>query len=397
LLRKLVKISESIRTLFLLLVIHALAITARRKPKGQKSKILIVRLDAIGDFILWLDAAKEIRNHYPPKNYEITLLGNQAWTSLAKELPYFDSVWPLVRYKYLRNPFYSYTVLKRIYQECFDIAINVTYSREFQLGDIIIKASGADERVGFLGDMENMERWKKNISDHWYTRLIPAQQNPLMELARNAELIRGLCSSEYHARVPQLPVLGNVPETFAVKDYYVIFPGAGSALRQWPLPNFRTIAEKIYQKTGWIGVVCGGPGEEALGNVIAEGTTALLQNWIGQTSLPQLVAVISGAKLLVSNETSAVHIAAAVSVPAVCILGGGHFGRFMPYQVYDGTDITIPNPVFSKMECFGCNWDCLRQPLINKTAPCICAISVDDVWKVIADILKKNDTVDNSP
>ena len=391
LLRTLVNFSESIRTLFLLLFIHALAITARRKPKGQKRKILIIRLDAIGDFILWLDAAKEIRSHYPPKNYEITLLGNQAWTSLASELPYFDTVWALARFKYLRNPLYSYNMLKRIYEEGFDIAINVTYSREFQLGDIIVKASGASERIGSQGDTENIERWKKNISDRWYTHLIPAQHNPLMELERNAEFIRGLCSSDFRTHVLQLPVLSSAPDTFHVKDYYVIFPGAGSVARQWPLPNFRALVEKIYRKTGWIGIVCGGPGEELLGTAILEGTGAPLQNWIGRTSLPQLAAVISGAKVIIANETSAVHIAAAVSVPAICILGGGHFGRFMPYRVDDGANVLLPLPVFYKMECFGCKWNCIHEPSINKTAPCICAISVDDVWHVLLELLKINE------
>ena len=37
-------------------------------PFRKEKSILIVRLDAIGDFIIWLDAAKEIKKHFPDKH-----------------------------------------------------------------------------------------------------------------------------------------------------------------------------------------------------------------------------------------------------------------------------------------------------------------------------------------
>ena len=64
----------------------------------QKNKfdlVLIVRQDAIGDFILWLNTAKEYRKLYPPNKYEIILIGNASWTGLADNLPYWDQVFPI--------------------------------------------------------------------------------------------------------------------------------------------------------------------------------------------------------------------------------------------------------------------------------------------------------------
>ena len=58
-----------------------------------KKHIVLIRLDAIGDFIIWLDSAKEFRVIYPSER--IVLIANSSWASLAKTMPYWDEVLPL--------------------------------------------------------------------------------------------------------------------------------------------------------------------------------------------------------------------------------------------------------------------------------------------------------------
>jgi ADP-heptose:LPS heptosyltransferase len=81
--------------------------------------------------------------------------------------------------------------------------------------------------------------------------------------------------------------------------------------------------------------------------------------------------------MIIGSETSAMHIAAAVSTPSVCLLGGGHFGRFVPYPV--NVEGVVPSPVFHKMECYGCNWQCTQSHEAGQPVPCISAISVEKV------------------
>ena len=109
----------------------------------------------------------------------------------------------------------------------------------------------------------------------------------------------------------------------------------------------------------------------------------------GKTSLQQLTTIIAGAQLLVSNETSAVHIAAAVGVPSVCIVGGGHYGRFVPYDEKVGDHRPLPLVATRKMECFGCNWVCKFHPAKGKPMPCIEEIPVDTVWNLSAAVLTR--------
>ena len=79
-----------IRSLFYILF-DSIALWVTKDPKQNQLKmVLLIRQDAIGDFILWLDTAKEYRKYFPPENYKIILIGNELWFDLAKELPFWD-------------------------------------------------------------------------------------------------------------------------------------------------------------------------------------------------------------------------------------------------------------------------------------------------------------------
>ena len=80
-------------------------------------------------------------------------------------------------------------------------------------------------------------------------------------------------------------------------------------------------------------------------------------------------------------------MAAAVGVPSVCIVGGGHFGRFMPYDVQPEPDRPLPLVASRAMECFGCNWTCKFHPARNKPMPCIEGVSIDTVWQLTHSLL----------
>src|SRR5689334_14397281 len=66
-----------------------------RRTPGERTPVLVVRLDAIGDFVLWLDAARGLRCLYPANRYRLVLVGNALWTELAAVQPLFDEVIPI--------------------------------------------------------------------------------------------------------------------------------------------------------------------------------------------------------------------------------------------------------------------------------------------------------------
>ena len=138
-------------------------------PKNKFELVLLIRQDAIGDFIMWLDTAKEYRNLFPAKKYKIILVGNTSWCGLADELPYWDQVVPIESKKFKSFTGYRWHLLREIKNMSASISVQPTYSRDFYHGDTIIRASTALRKVGSVGDMNNRNWLKKIISVRWYT------------------------------------------------------------------------------------------------------------------------------------------------------------------------------------------------------------------------------------
>jgi len=130
----------------------------KHESKMPKS-VLIIRVDAIGDFILWVDSAQHFKRIYPDK--KIILLGNHSWTNLAKKLPFWDEVWDLDRLKFIRNPTYRFLLLRKVRKAGFEVVVQSIYSREFLYGDAIIRISGAQEKIGSAGDWSNIHAIEK--------------------------------------------------------------------------------------------------------------------------------------------------------------------------------------------------------------------------------------------
>lgn len=106
------------------------------------------------------------------------------------------------------------------------------------------------------------------------------------------------------------------------QGYYVFAPGAeyGPAKR-WPADHFAALARQLT-----LPVVLLGSGKESglCASIAAKANADRPQqclDWSGRTSLDQALALISGAKGLVSNDSGLMHVAAAFGVPQVALFG----------------------------------------------------------------------------
>jgi lipopolysaccharide heptosyltransferase II len=98
-------------------------------------------------------------------------------------------------------------------------------------------------------------------------------------------------------------------------------PGAfyGTAKR-WLPERFAAVADTLAGRGAQVALV-GGPAERAVGEVIAAQMTAPARMLCGQTTLPELVGVLSRLRLLVTNDSGPMHLAAALGVPVVAVFG----------------------------------------------------------------------------
>ena len=374
----------------LFFLFDSIAIWKVHSPQQNELElVLLIRQDAIGDFVMWLDTAKEYRKLYPPDKYKIVLAGNASWCDLAEKLPYWDKVIPVDVKKFKTFSRYRWKLLRKIRRLKIATAVQPTFSREFYIGDSLIRASSAHQKVGSEGDMSNRSWLKKILSDRWHTELIPASSVSMTELERNAEFFSGFSQSSYCTSFPRIVV----PESWIKSElknqtFYVLVPGTSGSVvgKEWPPSSFSNLAAKVHKQTGWEGIICGVRNEHFLGEKIREQCDAPLQNLSGQTSLAELAGLLSKSRLTISNDTGTVFISSAVGTKSVCILGGGHFGRFLPYPDIHGQENNI-EVAFHEMPCYGCSWKCIYKIKKGEPTPCISNIRVEEVWNKIKPLL----------
>ncbi|SVC00502.1 uncharacterized protein METZ01_LOCUS253356, partial [marine metagenome] len=306
--------------------------------------------------------------------------------SLAKNLPYWDEVLPVNIKQFKTFSLYRKNLLRQVRNLGAQITVQSAFSREFYLADSLVRASNALSKICSTGDMRHLNWLKKTLADSWHTELIPALDQPMTELERNAEFFQQLSGKSHQVDYPKLKLRRIVSSiTWENREYYVLFPGAGAALRRWPVEFFAGIANLIFDKTGLTGVLDGLPDEKFLAKSI-QGLSKAPLEWAG-TRLDELPKFLKYAKFLVSGETSAVYIAAAVGTPVVCILGGIDFGRFLPYPELAREELVLKT-VYYPMSCFSCNAKCVYPLQKGEPAPCITNVSVDAVWKEVEKIIE---------
>src|SRR3989337_1014120 len=101
-----------------------------------------------------------------------------------------------------------------------------------------------------------------------------------------------------------------------------INPGAtyGSSKRWYP-ERFSQVAAALVQKYHAKIILFGGPGERGIAEEIIRASAPSLLNMAGQTTIRGLMALLSQCRLLITNDSGPMHIAAALGVPVVAIFG----------------------------------------------------------------------------
>ena len=285
----------------------------------EHNGILLIRLDLIGDFILWLDSAQAYRRLYP--NRKITLAVNSACVDLAEALPHWDEVLSINVQRLRTDYIYRLRVLVNLRQRNFAVAIQPTFSREF-VGDLALRSSCAVERIGYEGDSNNIPTVTKSITDHWYTKLITNDLKNKMELNINAHFVRELGCRDFLSSTPVIHQKITLPTELRFNaPYIVISPGASWHSKMWPVEHFADLIKRLVLKFDGRIILCGGPSDrEACSEITRLVYPITMHDVVCRTTLPQLLEVIRDAELLITNDSAPVHLAAAASTPSLLLL-----------------------------------------------------------------------------
>lgn len=191
--------------------------------------------------------------------------------------------------------------------------------------------SGCPTRVGMANAREG--------APLFYTHRVKPPTDSLHMVDRYRTLLQAIGINEFNSHSPVasppqsldsartlLDEAGLVPGRFAV-----LIAGSAHPSKYWPTERFAAVAEQLAKQYGFKIAAVGTPGEKKIVSTIQQACTEPIADFCGRTSIPQLVALLGMAGLVVSNDTGPGHIAAAMGIPTVLIFGPTNPGWVAPY------------------------------------------------------------------
>ena len=99
------------------------------KKSSPKNTIAVIRLDAIGDFIIYISSLDLVPTQY--QKMRKALICNELVFEIAKSLNIFDEIIPINLKKFRSNFIYRKQVIKKVIELKSKVAIQPTFSRSF--------------------------------------------------------------------------------------------------------------------------------------------------------------------------------------------------------------------------------------------------------------------------
>jgi heptosyltransferase-2 len=326
-------------------------------------RILIRSGNWLGDAVMSTPAVRAIKNGRPDAH--VTIAAPSKIAPMWKLIPEVDEI--------IAFPSNSLLTARRLIrrQPYFDSAILFPNSLRVALET---RLSGVPRRVGYCG---HSRRWLLNqlVREPLKPGPLKHQSDRYLHIAR--ECGAKISNIEYRTSNAQV---SNINRTSNSKHqtFLGLCPGAeyGPAKR-WLLERFAEVAAAVAAKLQVHWILFGTAQDAAIGEQISKALGDCCSNRIGQTTLDQLIGELRECRLLLTNDTGTMHLAALLDVPVVAIFGSTEPRLTGPL----GEDHVIRRHHVECSPCF------LRQCPIDFR--CMKAISVQEATDAVMSILQK--------
>jgi len=335
-------------------------------------RILIRGPNWVGDAILSLPALANLRKALPQGR--ITLLVKPWVSDLFEGSPFLDEVIVYEEKGRHRGLAGRLRLAFELRERRFDTAI--LFQNAFEAAFLVFLA-GIPHRIGYTTDGRGplltigVKPEEKHLRGH--------QRDYYLGLLQAVGLDRG-------ERHPFLPVtdgqqveVGKVLQAAGIREGgRLIGMNPGSAYggaKRWPLERYAILADALESRLGAKVVLLGSPQDMAIAARIETLARSRPINLAGRIPLKLLPALLRGCQVLVSNDTGAAHVAAAVGTPVVVIFGPTDPKRTAPLGPFHQI---IAHPP-SCAPCF------LRECPIDHR--CMTAVTVEEVFAAVSTIL----------
>ena len=274
-------------------------------------EILVIKLSALGDFVLAFPAFAQIRAAHP--HARITLLTTPPYADLAAASPFFDAVESDGRPKTLGGALALIARLRRPrFDRIYDLQGNDRTNLLFQaLRPFPPPWSGV--AFGCALPHRNRDRMRIHTLERQAEQLRDAGIWP------DAPTEPGAAPSPDLAWILDLDARVPADALAETRPTVLLVPGASPRrpAKRWPPTRYADLARRLSSR-GFAVQLIGGPSEIDLGWAI-EAEAPDVTNLVGRTDLAGLAALGARANLAVGNDTGPIHLIAAAGAPTVVL------------------------------------------------------------------------------
>ncbi len=281
--------------------------------------ILVYSTTALGDYMFNSPALRAIRQRYPAAH--IVLVAHPKYKQLLTRRDFYDDV------LFWNNKFGSLTGFTREAKRFSpELAVMLHSHLPYDVMSAAMCGCRYLVRDNYGKEVGKMSRWLTYGLDQFPGHIIGRKMELVSALGCDRNNVDMAVPCEY------------IPREKAAGTFRVGFQlGASTPNRCWPPRYFAELAGKIIsQFPGSEIVLIGSPAETGLADqVLASadpGITSSITSYVGKTSLPELLGVISSMDILVTGDTGPLHLAIALKTPTLSLFVTESPESSGPYQ-----------------------------------------------------------------
>lgn len=282
------------------------------------TRLLVKAPNWLGDVVMSLPALWAVRSHFP--HMHLGVLVREELASFFSATPWVDAVIAYRRGKGRFDFSSRWRLIRQVRAQRWNIGLILPRSFEsalwFYLARVPIRIGvTAQARSALLTHALHVDL--KRPDRHLTSSYLE------------------LVASSLGCPAPSSPPPLSVPATFTTfqvpSPYVTLAPGAAyGPAKQWPAPHWQALARKFLALGLQVALV-GTNSERPLCQEVAAGLGPRCHVLAGETTLPQLMALLVHSLAYVGNDSGATHLAAALGVPTVALFGSTNPVRTAPH------------------------------------------------------------------
>ena len=292
---------------------------------AEARRLLVMRLDNIGDVVMTGPVLRALKENSPASH--ITLMASPGGSKATPILPWVDEVltWRVLWQDLGRlslDPAREWQMVEALRGGAYDAAIILTsFKQTPHPAGYACYLAGIPLRLG------ESKEWGGGV----LTDELAATPEELHQVERNLRLIEHVGfrvnDRTLNIRVPKearnstaglLEVHGVAPDG----PYLLLSPWTSAQARTYPPDRFALAARRLSEETAWPIVVVGTEADRARSGPLLGALGERAVDLVGATSLSELAALVGAARLVLTNNTSTMHLADALRATSVVLFSG---------------------------------------------------------------------------